>query len=118
MECLLATGLAASPGLARGRAFVVPGSGSAASAPPGCVLVVRSLSPDLVLAAINAAAIVAGVGGLTCHAAVIARELGVPCVVGIGQAIERVAPGASLVVDGSKGTVSLVHSSSGCRQDV
>jgi pyruvate,water dikinase len=71
----------------------------------GDILVAGMTTPDYVPAMKRAAAIVTDEGGRLCHAAIVSRELGVPCVVGAGIATERLGRGQEITVDGSRGLV-------------
>ena len=62
-------------------------------------------SPDWVPLMRKAAAIVTDSGGMTCHAAIVSRELGIPCVVGTGEATKRLRDGELVTVDATHGTV-------------
>ncbi|MEV0218295.1 PEP/pyruvate-binding domain-containing protein [Streptomyces sp. NPDC050704] len=75
----------------------------------GAVLLTDQTDPDWVALMAEAAALVTAEGGMLCHAAIVARELGVPCVTGVGAAaLERLASGRPLAVDGSTGTVAVL----------
>lgn len=102
---VLVQGLGASPGTATGNVRVIrtPAEGSALRA--GEVLVAPMTSPDWVPVLRRAAALVTDGGGMTCHAAIVSRELGVPCVVGTRNATETLRTGELVTVDGAKGTV-------------
>lgn len=102
---VLVQGLGASPGTATGRVRVIrtPAEGSALRA--GEILVAPMTSPDWVPVLRRAAALVTDGGGMTCHAAIVSRELGVPCVVGTRNATETLRTGELVTVDGAKGTV-------------
>ena len=76
---------------------------------PGEVLVAESTSPDWEPVMKTAAAIVTSHGGRTCHAAIVARELGVPAVVGAEGAIERLATGAVVTVSCAEGEAGKVY---------
>ncbi len=76
--------------------------------PQGSVLVSESTQPHLVLACKIASAIVTNEGGVLSHAAIIARELKVPCVVGTREATERFTNGDEILVDGDSGKVVLL----------
>ena len=71
----------------------------------GDILVTTMTMPDMVPAMSRAAAIVTDEGGMTCHAAIISRELGTPCVVGTGNATSILKNGQMITVDGTTGTV-------------
>ena len=68
-------------------------------------MVTAMTSPDMVPAMTRAAAIVTDEGGMTCHAAIVARELGIPCIVGASDATELLKEGILVTVDGSMGVV-------------
>ena len=78
----LLTGLAASPGIVSGRVRVLHTVEESRALEPGEVLVAPMTTPDWVPTIRRAAALVTDGGGMTCHAAIVSRELGVPCVVG------------------------------------
>ena len=73
---------------------------------PGAVLVVRTLDPGLAAVLPGLAGLVAETGSVLSHLAILAREYGVPTVVGLANATERFSAGAWVVVDGSTGEVS------------
>ncbi|WP_431929949.1 phosphoenolpyruvate synthase [Amycolatopsis tucumanensis] len=102
---VLLRGLAASPGRAGGavRVLTRPDQGKALRS--GEILVAPMTNPDWVPTLRRAAAIVTDGGGMTCHAAIVARELGVPCVVGAGGATTLLTDGEEVTVDGSTGEV-------------
>jgi pyruvate,water dikinase len=104
-EHVLARGLAASPGLATGavRRLDSPAEGKRLQA--GEVLVATMTTPDWVPTIRRAAAIVTDGGGMTCHAAIVARELGVPAVVGTRTATTSLRDGELVTIDGSRGVV-------------
>jgi pyruvate,water dikinase len=79
---------------------------AAAALRKGEVLVAPMTAPDWAPAMRRAAAIVTDSGGMTCHAAIVARELGIPCVVGTGTATKELRPGQVVRVDAGTGEVS------------
>ena len=97
-------GSPASPGIASGRIRVIIDARETASIGEGDVLVAEMTTPDFVPAMKRAAAIVTERGGRTCHAAIISRELGVPCVVGAAGAA-RLDEGREVTVDGGNGLI-------------
>ncbi|MGI6009177.1 MAG: phosphoenolpyruvate synthase [Methanomethylophilus sp.] len=99
------TGLGASPGMASGRVCIYTLGMSLDVIKDGDVLVTKMTMPDMVPAMSRSVAIVTDEGGMTCHAAIISRELGTPCVVGTGEATETLKDGEIVTVDGSTGTV-------------
>lgn len=100
-------GTPASPGIGTGRVVVVKNLDDVAKVQKGCVLVAKMTSPDYVPAMKRAEAIITNEGGLTSHAAIVSRELGVPCVVGTGNALEKLSDGDTVTVDATNGKVYL-----------
>jgi pyruvate,water dikinase len=98
-------GAAASPGVAFGPAKVVRGPEDIDLVEVGDILVAGMTTPDFVPAMKRASAIVTDEGGRLCHAAIVSRELGVPCVVGTESATSTLATGREVTVDGSRGVV-------------
>jgi pyruvate,water dikinase len=98
-------GTPASPGTARGVARVIR-SPAGARLEPGEVLVAPSTDPGWTPLFLTASALVMEMGGMMSHGAVVAREYGIPAVVGVPDATERIKTGERVVVDGSAGTVA------------
>jgi pyruvate,water dikinase len=98
-------GFGASPGVAAGVARILHGSAEMEKLKPGEILVTSMTTPDMVPAMSRAAGIVTDEGGMTCHAAIVSRELGVPCIVGTREATKLVADGSEITVDGKTGVV-------------
>lgn len=102
---LLAKGLPASPGIAIGVARIVPEIEDIEKVKKGDILVTRMTSPDWVPIMRKSKAIVTNEGGLTCHAAIVSRELGIPCVVGTETALDKIKDNSTITVDGFTGEV-------------
>ncbi len=104
---ILVRGLPASPGIGAGVAKVIfdPHSKEADEFKKGEVLVTKMTDPDWVPLMKKAAAIVTDEGGMTSHAAIVSRELGIPAIVGTGNATQVIKSGTEVTVDGSKGVV-------------
>ncbi|MFM9108523.1 MAG: phosphoenolpyruvate synthase [Chloroflexota bacterium] len=102
----LVRGAGASPGVASGKVRICATPGEAANIAEGDILVTESTSPDWVPFMKRAAAIVTARGGITSHAAIVSRELGVPCVVGAGNALSALRDGMTVTVDGGSGRVT------------
>jgi pyruvate,water dikinase len=102
----LVRGLGAAPGLASGAARVIGSREDAAELVEGEVLVTHMTAPDWVPLMRKAAAIVTDSGGMTCHAAIVSRELGIPCVVGTVEATKTLRDGQLVTVDAGRGTVT------------
>ncbi|MEM4472285.1 MAG: pyruvate, water dikinase [Archaeoglobaceae archaeon] len=104
---ILIKGLGASPGIASGYVKIVSGLEDIAKVKDGDVLVAVMTTPDMVPAMKRASAIVTDEGGMTCHAAIVSRELGVPAVVGTKKATKVLKDGMLVTVDGERGIVYL-----------
>jgi pyruvate, water dikinase len=102
---LLLSGLAASAGRAAGRVRILTSPHQQAEFADGEVLVAEMTSPDWVPAMRRAAALITDGGGVTCHAAIVSRELRLPCVVGTGNATTMLQTGQEVTVDGRTGKV-------------
>jgi pyruvate,water dikinase len=101
----LLTGASASPGMASGPVKIVSDASQIDKVADGDILVAEITTPDFVPAMKRAAAIVTDRGGRTSHAAIVSRELGIPCVVGTEQATTTLTDGRIITVDGSRGKV-------------
>jgi pyruvate,water dikinase len=101
----LLRGVASSSGTGRGPVRVVSGPADFERFRSGDVLVCRATTVSWVPLFNLASAIVADVGGSLCHAAVVAREFGIPAVTGTGTAMELLIDGEMVEVDGTAGTV-------------
>ncbi|HYA10886.1 MAG TPA: phosphoenolpyruvate synthase [Thermoplasmata archaeon] len=104
-ETPVVRGFGASPGVAAGVARLLRGAEEMERLKAGEVLVTTMTTPDMVPAMSRAAAIVTDEGGMTCHAAIVSRELGVPCVVGTREATRAIPDGSEVTVDGKTGQV-------------
>jgi phosphoenolpyruvate synthase/pyruvate phosphate dikinase len=102
---VLVRGTGASPGVAVGRVFVVRRTGDYRHLPAGAVVVAAMTRPELALSDRRPAAIVTDAGGALCHAAIVARELAIPAVVGTTWATQRLGNGMWVQVDGTAGEV-------------
>lgn len=99
-------GQGASPGIATGVVKIVESPRKLEKIRKGDILVTQMTSPDFVPAMKKAAAIVTDKGGITSHAAIVSRELGIPCIVGTGEATKLLKDGMVVTVDGKSGVVS------------
>lgn len=98
-------GAAASVGMAAGEVVVIHSPKEIDKIKEGNVLVTEMTTPDYVPAMKRAAGIVTDKGGSTCHAAIVSRELGIPCVVGTDTATKDLKNNDVVTVDGKKGLV-------------
>jgi len=102
---VLVRGLGAAPGSASGSVRLLKDPHDTSAFNDGEVLVTHMTTPDWVPLMRKAAAIVTDSGGMTCHAAIVSRELGIPCVVGTGEATKRLRDKELVTVDATHGTV-------------
>lgn len=103
------TGLPASPGVVEGPARVVDSPEEFDSVQEGDVLVCKMTNPAWVVVFTKVAGLVTDSGGVVSHPAVLAREFGIPSVVGTSVATERIATGDRIRIDGSAGTVQILE---------
>lgn len=106
---VLVKGLPASPGMVAGKVHVILDPNDIDQFQEGEILVTTMTSPDWVPAMKKAAAIVTDAGGMTCHASIVSRELGIPCVVGTKsrseEATKVLKSGQQITVDAQNGVV-------------
>ncbi|MBN3037508.1 MAG: phosphoenolpyruvate synthase [Candidatus Diapherotrites archaeon] len=102
---LLTKGMGASPGIGAGIVKIVMDMEDLPKVQQGDMLITKMTNPDMVPAMKRAAAIVTDDGGITCHAAIVSRELGIPCIVGTENITQLVKDGDEITVDASKGLV-------------
>ena len=99
------SGIGSSPGKATGSVSVVRKLDNLDKVSEGDIIVTEMTTPDMVPAMERAAGLVTDQGGMTSHAAIVSRELGVPAVVGVDNATERLRDGQTITIDGEMGTV-------------
>ena len=101
----LCKGLPASPGIGRGRVKNIKNLTEISQVEEGDILVTEMTNPDMVPAMKKAKAVVTDEGGRTCHAAIVSRELQIPCIVGAKNATKVLKNGAEVTVDATRGIV-------------
>ncbi|HKC04892.1 MAG TPA: phosphoenolpyruvate synthase [Patescibacteria group bacterium] len=104
-EIPILTGAAASPGIGTGPVKILKSPKEIGRVQKGDVLVAPMTSPDYVPAMKKASAIVTDEGGQTSHAAIVSRELGIPCVVGTHDGTSKLKEGSIVTVDGTLGQI-------------
>ena len=104
---VILTGLAASPGIGSGKIKIVKDLKDLEKITIGDILVTEMTNPDMVVTMQRACAIVTDEGGLTSHAAIVSREMGVPAVVGTKEATSKLKENEIITVDGFKGNIYL-----------
>ncbi len=102
---VLVRGLGAAPGAGHGKVKIISELGQGNDLLEGDVLVTHMTAPDWVPLMRRSAAIITDSGGMTCHAAIVSRELGIPCVVGAGDATTKLRDGELVTVDARHGAV-------------
>ena len=108
-ESALVSGIPASAGRASGSVRVIRGPDEFADLQPGEILVARLTAPAWTPLFARAAGVVTDVGSAAAHASIIAREYGIPAVVGCGDATSRLRTGMQVTVDGTTGNVELIQ---------
>ncbi len=98
-------GLAASPGIGAGTVKLIEDASQLDKIANNDILVTTMTTPDMVPAMKKAEAIVTNEGGMTSHAAIVSRELGIPCTVGTGEATKKLKEEDEITVDGKRGVV-------------
>lgn len=102
----LVAGIGACPGVAVGPAFVARRQSDYRRLPARAILVAPATRPELIHTLSRAAGIVTDAGGMLCHAAIVARQRHLPCVVGTGRATRLIKTGWRIRIDGSTGQVT------------
>ncbi|MBA4857516.1 phosphoenolpyruvate-utilizing protein [Nocardia farcinica] len=100
-------GLSACAGVATGKARIIEDPEDGVELQPGEILVAPWTDPGWTPLFTSAEAVVVNVGSSMSHAAIVSRELGIPCVLGVTDATKRIADGTLLTVDGAAGTVTV-----------
>ena len=99
------SGLAASPGIGSGEVKIIKKLEELSKIKKGDVLVTKMTSPDMVVTMQKSSAIVTDEGGITAHASIVSREMGIPAVVGTKNATEILKDGMIVTVDGFNGKI-------------
>lgn len=102
------TGNVACKGLAKGKVIIIKETKDIRKMKSGDILVAPNTRPEFVTAMIRAAAIITDWGGITSHAAIVSRELGIPCIVGTDIATQVLKDGDMVEVDANKGVVRII----------
>ena len=102
---MVVRGLPASPGIASGKVRNIKDVSEISKVEEGDILVTGMTNPDMVPAMRRAVAVVTDEGGRTCHAAIVSRELQIPCIVGAKGASSQLEEGMEITVDATRGVV-------------
>ncbi|MFA5303775.1 MAG: phosphoenolpyruvate synthase [Candidatus Nanoarchaeia archaeon] len=98
-------GLGASPGVAVGKVVKIKSVDELDKIKPGDIMVTKMTDPNMVPAMKKASGIITDEGGMTCHAAIVSRELGTPCIVGTQKATALLKDGDVVTMDATNGVV-------------
>lgn len=98
-------GIPASPGLAEGEVKIILDPKECGKLKRGDILITEMTTPLYTTAIMKAKAIVTDIGGLLSHAAIVARENRIPCIVGTEKATKALKDGQRIIVDGTEGKV-------------
>ncbi len=98
-------GLAASPGIGSGKAKIIEDLADLKKIVEGDILITKMTNPDMVVTMQKCSAIVTDEGGLTAHASIVSREMGIPAVVGTQEATTKIKDGEMITVDGFTGKI-------------
>jgi phosphohistidine swiveling domain-containing protein len=101
-------GAMGSPGVVTGVARIVLDPSDAGAIGPGDIMVAPTTDPSWVPLFLSAEGVVVNVGAVGSHAAIMSRELGLPCAVSVIDATQRIPDGAVIEIDGSTGTVTII----------
>jgi len=101
-------GISASSGITTGKICYLKSARENSKIKQGQILLVSNTTPDFMPAIQKAKAIITNEGGITCHAAVVSRELGIPCIVGTKIATKVLKDGDLVEVDANKGVVRII----------
>ena len=102
-------GLAASPGLIRGKVRVILKKSDLTSLEKGEIMVTYATSPEYVPAMKKSAGIITDEGGIVCHASIVSRELGIPCVVGTKVGTQILKNGMDIELNATKGIIKILE---------
>ena len=102
---VLLKGISACPGKINGKLFLIKDPNRVQKAKRGAILVVPFATPILSEVIARAKGLITDLGGITCHSANIAREFGIPCIVGTKRATKILKNNQEIILDANQGTV-------------
>ncbi|MBN1167365.1 MAG: phosphoenolpyruvate synthase [Methanospirillaceae archaeon] len=105
VETVILKGQGASPGIASGKVIIIYDVKDTGRVQEGDIMVTKMTNPDMVPAMKKVAGIITDEGGMTCHAAIVSRELGTPAIVGTKTATTSLKDGQLITMDGERGLV-------------
>jgi pyruvate,water dikinase len=104
-EKIIARGVAASPGIAIGIVKVVKNIKELSKVKLGDILVVKTSNPAWTIGMVKSSALISELGGIISHVAIVAREMGIPCIVGVENAVNILKDGQRIKIDGNEGVI-------------
>ena len=102
-------GFAVSPGKVTGSASVVLSPNDFETMQPDTILICATTTPAWTPLFAQASGLVTDIGGILAHGSIVAREYGIPAVMGTGNATQRIVSGQRITVDGDAGTVTILE---------
>jgi len=102
---IIAKGRAASPGITAGLARIVTSIEELSKVVPGDILVVKKSNPVWTIGMMTASALISETGGVISHIAIIAREMGIPCITAVENITSILKNGQRIRIDGDKGVI-------------
>lgn len=105
MMKIIAKGRPASSGMVVGKVRIVHDVKGLSNVKDGEILVVNSSNPAWTIGMMKASGLISEYGGIICHAAIVAREIGIPCVVGVKDATSNFQDGQKIKIDGDEGII-------------
>lgn len=98
-------GIIANKGFIEGKVKLVKNPGEYLEDEEEVIIVTEYTTPQMTISLMNAKAVITTKGGLTCHAAIVSRELGIPCLVGVEKAFELLNEGDKIQVNANEGYI-------------
>lgn len=102
---IILKGVPASPGVAKGKVKIILSPADVSNFDDGEILVAQLTNPHFTPAILKASAIITEMGGILSHPAIVARELGIPCITEAREATKILKNGQEVIVDGNKGII-------------
>lgn len=105
---IILKGIPTSPGQVRGKVKIIKFQEEINELKPGEIMVATFINPDFIFfvkSNSQISGIITDRGGATCHAAIVARELKIPCITGTAKATKKLKDGMKIVLDGGKGII-------------
>lgn len=99
------TGIAANKGKVKGPAFVIKTEQDLAKFKAGSILIAKTTNPIYVTAMTSSIGIITDIGAITSHAGIVARELGLPCIVGTKHGTTKIKTGQKIILDANHGLI-------------